>query len=89
LVFVSSNSVNKAGYFWLEMRMAARIAEEQLEGAPFIIPVKLDDCRLPDLLSRWNSVQLFEPGGVDRLLEALGLERQTQAKNFPLATASD
>jgi hypothetical protein len=75
IVFLSSASLQKAGYAWAEIRMAARIAEEQPEGTPFVIPVKLDDCLLPDLLGRWNCIELYRPDGESRLLEALNLRR--------------
>jgi hypothetical protein len=79
LIFLSDNSVHKAGFAWAEMRMAVRMAEEQPEGTEFIIPVKLDDCRLPDLLSRWNAVKLFQPDGAEKLLDALELARSRQS----------
>ena len=73
LIFLSSQSIHKAGFAWAEIRMAVRIAEEQPEGTPFIIPIRLDDCRLPDLLSRWSWIDLFRPDGRQQLLAALGL----------------
>jgi hypothetical protein len=74
IVFLSKSSVEKAGYAWAEIRMAVRIAEEQPEGKSYVIPVKLDDCVLPDILSRWNCIELFQPEGERRLLIALGLQ---------------
>jgi len=74
IVFLSKSSVEKAGYAWAEIRMAVRIAEEQPEGKSYVIPVKLDDCILPDILSRWNCIELFQAEGERRLLMALGLE---------------
>jgi hypothetical protein len=53
--------------------MAVHIADEQPEGTAFIIPARLDDCKLPDLLSRWNCIDLFRPDGKQKLLESLGL----------------
>jgi TIR domain len=73
LIFLSSTSVQKAGYAWAEIRMAVHLADQQPEGKEFIFPVKLDNCRLPDLLSRWNSLNLYEPDGKQKLLAALGL----------------
>ncbi len=61
--------------------MAVRIAEEQPEGTPFIIPVKLDDCRLPELLSRWNCIDLYQPDGRKKLLGALGLVAMNQSSS--------
>ena len=78
IIFLSCSSIQKAGYAWAEIRMAARIAEEWPEGRPFIIPVKIDDCRLPDVLSRWDCVELFQAGGEAKLMEALGLHPAAQ-----------
>ena len=77
IIFLSCLSVHRAGFAWAEIRMAARIAEEQPEGKPFIIPVKLDDCTLPDVLSRWDCIELHRPDGEAKLLEALGLRQAT------------
>lgn len=77
IVFLSRESLARAGFVWAEMRMAVRVAEEQPEGRPFIIPVKLDECELPDILSRWNAIELYRPDGEARLLEALNLRHAT------------
>ena len=82
LIFISTASIHKAGFAWAEMRLAARIADEQPEGSDFVIPVRLDNCRLPDLLGRWHCIDLFEPDGTPKLLAALGLEsEQGQARS--------
>jgi hypothetical protein len=86
VIFLSQASLQKVGYAWAEIRMAARIAEEQPEGTPFIIPVKLDDCALPDLLSRWNSIELYRPDGESRLLDALGLPQANSGTQTANAT---
>ena len=44
---VSSTSVAKEGYVQRELRQALDIALEKLDGAIFIIPIRLDDCELP------------------------------------------
>ncbi|MEP6602219.1 MAG: toll/interleukin-1 receptor domain-containing protein, partial [Nitrospirota bacterium] len=80
LIFISSASIQKAGFAWVEMRLAARIADEQPEGSNFVIPVRLDNCRLPDLLGRWHCIDLFEPDGEPKLLAALGLEPPEQGQ---------
>jgi hypothetical protein len=79
VIFLSSHSIRKAGFAWAEIRMAVRIAEQQPEGTPFIIPVKLDKCRLPELLSRWDCIDLFEPEGHQKLMGALGLTAKNQS----------
>lgn len=47
LVCVSSTSVAKEGYVQRELRQVLDIALEKLDGAIFIIPIRLDDCELP------------------------------------------
>jgi hypothetical protein len=47
IVCVSSTSVVKEGYVQKELRRVLSIAMEKLEGAIFILPIRLDDCELP------------------------------------------
>jgi hypothetical protein len=73
LVFLTDHSVKTGGYFWLEMEIAVGLAERR-RGDAFMIPVKLEECPLPDVLIPYNALSLFEPGGRERLLTALGLQ---------------
>jgi len=54
------------------MEIAVSLAERRGAEA-LVIPVKLEECRLPDVLIPYHSVSLFEPGGRDALRAALGL----------------
>jgi hypothetical protein len=71
VVCVSSAAVHKKGFIQREIRFALRVADEQPEGATYIVPVKFDDCRLPDRLSRWHYAELFKPGQYANLLKSL------------------
>jgi len=71
IVCLSNGSVTKAGYVQKEIRFALDIAEEQPEGSIYMVPVKLEDCGVPDSLSKWQWVSLFEEAGYKRLLRAL------------------
>jgi hypothetical protein len=66
-----SRSFNKAGYVQKEVKMALDVADEQPEGAIFVIPVRLEECDVPERLSRWHWVDLFSEGGYEHLLLAL------------------
>jgi hypothetical protein len=46
------------------------IADEQPEGAIFIVPVKLEECDVPQRLSRWHWVHL-DAKGFDLLAQTL------------------
>jgi hypothetical protein len=71
IVCLSKGSVTKAGYVQKEIRLALDVADEQPEGTIFIIPLKLEECQIPDRLSRWQWVKLFEERGYERLINAL------------------
>jgi len=70
VVCLSQHSVTKAGYMQKEIVYALDIADEQPEGAIFIVPVKLEECSVPQRLSRWHWVHLDEKG-FGRLVQTL------------------
>lgn len=72
VALLSTDSVNKRGYLQKEIVRALSAAEEMPEGKVYIIPVRLDDCTIPDRLSQWQSVDLFHPDGYPRLRTTLG-----------------
>jgi TIR domain-containing protein len=59
IVCVSSISVAKEGYVQRELRQVLSIALEKLEGAIFVIPLRLDDCPLPRQLKDRQSLDYF------------------------------
>jgi len=77
LVCVSRASLTKAGYVQKEIRDALDIAEQQPEGTLFLIPVRLEECEMPDRLRRWLWVDLFQSFGYERLVRALQVRRES------------
>jgi TIR domain len=71
LVCLSRSSIAKTGYVQKEIKYALDVADEQPEGSIFLIPVKLEDCEVPERLRRWQWVDLFEERAYERLLKAL------------------
>lgn len=71
VVCLSKGSVTKAGYVQKEIRFALDVADEQPEGATFIIPARLEECETPGRLSRWQWVDLFADTGYERFKRAL------------------
>jgi len=59
VVCVSSTSIAKEGYVQKELRQVLNIALEKLEGAIFVLPVKLDDCDLPRQLRDRQALDYF------------------------------
>jgi hypothetical protein len=71
IVCLSRRSVNRIGYVQNEIEYALDVADQQRQGTIFLIPVRLENCRVPERLSRWHWVNLFEEGGYERLIDAL------------------
>lgn len=72
LLCFSSVSVAKEGFIQKEYKRAMDIQEEKPEGTIFVIPVRLDDCAMPDFIRELQWVDY--PSGYDRL--ALALNRR-------------
>ena len=72
LVCMTASSVDKVGYLQQEISIALTLAAQQPEGSVFLIPVRLEPCRIPDGMSTWQWVDLFEETGYPRLLRAIG-----------------
>ena len=71
IVCLSAGSINKRGYVQKEIRHALDVADEQPEGAIFLIPLKLEECEVPQRLRNRQWVNYFEPDGQERLMSAL------------------
>jgi hypothetical protein len=71
IVCLSRASAGKAGYVQREIKYALDIALEQPEDAIFLIPLKLEECEMPDSLNEWQWVNFFEENGYGRLKMAL------------------
>ena len=59
IVCVSNVSVAKEGYVQKALRQVLDIALEKLQGAIFVIPVRLDDCPLPRQLRDRQALDFF------------------------------
>lgn len=71
VVCLSSRSIDKKGYVQREIRLALDAADDRPVGSIFVIPSRIEDCRVPERLSRWQRVDLFAENGYERLLRAL------------------
>ncbi|MGC1377130.1 MAG: SUMF1/EgtB/PvdO family nonheme iron enzyme [Anaerolineales bacterium] len=76
VVCLSNNSITKAGYIQKEIRFALDVADEQPEGGVYLIPAKLEDCKVPSRLSKWQWVNLFDNQGYKKLKVSLDTRAQ-------------
>jgi len=77
LVCLTQLAVTKAGYLQKEIKLALDVADEQPEGTIFLIPLKLEDCSLPERLRHLQWVNLFDERGYIQLLRSLRLRART------------
>lgn len=78
LACLSQNSVDKRGVIQEEIKEALEIWRQQLADDIFLIPVRLEECQVPELLSSFQWVNLYEENGWRKLLNAIneGIRRR-------------
>ncbi|ESA39127.1 wd-40 repeat-containing protein [Leptolyngbya sp. Heron Island J] len=88
---LSQKSVQKQGYLLREFKIALNEMADRPAGEIYLIPLRLDDCRIPELrqeeygiqLSDFQWVNLFEPDGFERLVQGIeaGFPNTSHFKN--------
>jgi hypothetical protein len=80
LTCLSANSVNKRGWIQREIKNALDIWQDKLDSDIYLIPVRLEDCKVPESLGDFQWVDLFEEDGWTRLVKAIrvGMERRAE-----------
>jgi hypothetical protein len=78
LAILSNNSVSRRGVIQKELKKAMDKWEEMLPDDIYIIPVRIDDCPIPDLLKHIQVLSWDSGKGENKLLEAIrvGLARR-------------
>jgi hypothetical protein len=71
IVCLTNNSISKTGYVQKEIKFALDLADEQPEGAIFLIPAKLEECQVPSRLNKWQWVDLYNRKGYEKLKSSL------------------
>ena len=77
IVFLSSQSITREGFVQKEIKIALDMADEKPDGTIFIIPAKLENCEVPDRLTKFHWVDLFEKDGYKYLIKALQVRAQS------------
>jgi hypothetical protein len=71
LVCLSHQSVGKRGRLQKEIRIALDICQGFLDEDIYLIPVRFDDCDVPEKLKAFQWVDLFINGGWENLVKAI------------------
>jgi len=85
IVCLSKTAVTKEGFIQKEIRYALDAADEKPEGTIFLIPLRFEACAVPDRLSRWHWVDLFDSKGYEKLFRAL----TTREESLGIAIAAN
>ncbi len=91
LACLSSTSIRKRGYIQREFKMAMEMLAELPPGTIYLIPLKLDDCEIPDLRQSEYGLNLrdiqwldyWKPNGFSKLVKAI--EHQFGSREKDLA----
>lgn len=86
VICLSKAAINKRGYLQKEITSALDVAEEQPDGAIFLIPARLEDCEVPQRLQPYHWVNLYEDTGYELLMRAL--QARASSLNVKLARTS-
>ena len=83
IVFLSSIAVRTEGFFHKELKLALDAAAEKPDGTIFIIPIRLDDCDVPDRLLPYQYVDYFgDDEHKDRVYSSLIAALKIRAENL-------
>ncbi len=85
VICLSRNSVEKRGVLQEEIRTALEIWRQKLVSDVYFIPVRLEDCQVPEDLGEFEWVDLFEKDGWMRLVNAIQAQMKVEA-SAPLKT---
>jgi hypothetical protein len=80
LACISSNSASRRGVLQKELKNALEVWEKMLGDDIYFIPVRLEQCEVPETISRFQWVDLFGKNGFKRLIDAIkeGIERRKE-----------
>jgi len=73
IVCLTQSSISRDGFLQKEIAEALDVADEKPEGSIFIIPLRLEECDVPDRLREWHWVDYFTSGGHQSLQTALSV----------------
>jgi hypothetical protein len=78
LACLSSNSVSKRGVLQKEIRSALDLWQGMFDSDIYFIPVRLDNCEVPNSMTSFQWVDLYKSDGFSRLEKSLreGMERR-------------
>jgi CheY-like chemotaxis protein len=71
VICLSKRSLNKCGFVQRETRVAMDACLQMPAGRLFLMPVRLEDCPVPEELAKYQYADVFRRQGYDRLVRAI------------------
>lgn len=71
IVLISKNSIDKRGFIQREMKFALDLLSRESSQKIRIIPARLDNSPLPEPLTKFHEINLFQENGFSRLVDVL------------------
>lgn len=81
ILLLSSTSVNKRGYVQKKFTKALNYCEEKLDSDVFIIPIKIDNCEIPEKLSKFQWTHYNASDCFYKISESIRLQQQVLIKD--------
>ena len=93
---LSQRSVAKQGYIQREFRMALNKCADMPSGSIYLIPLRFDECEIPELrqeeygisLGDYQWLDYFEEGGFDRLVKSITYHFSSHVELAPESDSS-
>ena len=91
LIFFSKNSVTRRGFIQREYKLALDTLQDIPKGMIHTIPVRLDECNVPEEFRHLQWVDLSDTHGFERILRAIkaGLSEREPSGSTNLQTQQD
>ncbi len=71
IVLLSNNSIAKKGYIQKEIKKALDVADTIPDDNIYILPVRLEPCKVPDRLTKWQWSDFYDPQEKQKLFQFL------------------
>lgn len=85
MVCLSNRSVNQRGFVQTELHSALEVWQEKLPADIYLIPVRLEECDIPDSLADFTKADLFAEGGFEQIVRAIqvGMQQREAEQSAP------
>lgn len=88
LVFFSKASVSKRGYVQKEFKLTCDILDQIPDEHIFVIPIRLDECEVPDRFRSLQWSDVFEEGDFEKVMKTLHQETKRMGLIKPMRLRS-